>query len=162
MKLTALITTLVLGSSSVAMARPAAPIVRDHRPPVQYPAPVYQPAPQPAPIYRPAPDYRRPHHRSWVTLGGINYQIDGEMQFRGRYGQRFSTLKLQTAGGKALIYRVLVQFQNGRTQVVELNQYLRASNPTITIDLKGQERAIAKVTVIGRNAPNSAYRVLAI
>jgi hypothetical protein len=163
MKLTALITTLVLGSSSVAMARPASPtVVRDHRTPVQQPAPIYQPAPQPAPIYQPAPDYHRPHHRSWITLGGIDHKVDGAMSFGVRWGQQFSTLKLKSEAGKSLINRVVIQFANGRTQVVELNQYLNRSNPTITIDLDGRARAIAKVTVVGRNARSSAYRVLAI
>jgi hypothetical protein len=179
MKLKALLTTLVLGSSSVAMAHPTGAIVRDHRTPAEdcghvhtlpapapapmpAPRPIYQPVQQPAPIYQPMPGYHRPYHRSWIPLGGINYKVDGEMSFRGRGGEQFSKLKLQSDAGKALIYRVLIQFTNGRTQVVELNQYLRASNPTITIDLDGRARAIAKVTVIGRNAPSSAYRVLAI
>jgi len=165
MNIKALITTLVLGSSSVAssvaMAHPvSAPVVQ----PVAQP--VYQPlyrAPMPAP-YEPTyqPGYRR---SSWVSLGGVNYIVDGQMSFRlGRTGlasERFSTLQLQTQAGKSLIQRVLIQFGNGRTQVVEVNQYLNASNPTITIDLEGRARTISKVTVVGRNARQSAYRVLA-
>ena len=192
MNLKALITTLVLGSSSVAMARPVyappapapAPVVNDGqmhtqsglidcipaepapmprpRPlPVTYPTPrpVYHPAPQPAPIYQ-------PHHARWVTLGAINQIADGAMTFRvGRFNERaaerFSTLKLQSEGGKSLIYRVQIQFANGRTQTVEINRYLNAANPSITIDLEGRGRAITKVTVVGRNARQSAYRVLA-
>jgi hypothetical protein len=130
------------------------------------PRPIYQPAPRP--VYQPAqrPYYPGAYHRSsWVTLGGINHIVDGEMSFwpgRFRGEQQFSTLKLQSDAGKSLIYRVQIQFQNGRTQVVELNQYLNASNPSITIDLAGRARSIAKVTVVGRNARQSAYRVLAI
>ena len=172
MNLKALITTLVLGSSSVAMAHPVpAPIVREHRAPIAddywtvpaNPAPVYQPMhrpmpPQPAPVYEPAF-----HRSSWVTLASVNRIVDGRMSFRvGPAGERFSTLMLQNQAGKALISRVLIQFANGRTQVVEVNQYLNAANPTITIDLEGRARKIAKVTVIGRNARQSAYRVLAI
>ena len=175
MNIKALITTLVLGSSSVAMARPVAPI-NDRPIPVEpdggpgympAPRPYYQPAPRP--IYQPAPQPYYPgayHHRaSWVTLGGVSHIVDGEMSFRpGRFRgeQQFSTLRLQSDAGKSLIYRVLIQFQNGRTQVVELNQYLNASNPSIQIDLNGRARSIAKVTVVGRNARQSAYRVLAI
>jgi hypothetical protein len=52
---------------------------------------------------------------------------------------------------------------NGRTQVVELNKYLMATSPTITIDLAGDAaRSIKNVTVVGRNARMSAYSVLAI
>ena len=198
MKLKALITTLVLGSSSAALAHPVSTaVIRDHRAPIAVheahaaqadcapghvhtlPAPVYQPTTQPAPIYRPAPapvyqptpvrmpaPYYGGHDRaSWVTLGGVNRIVDGEMTFRGsRFGgERFSQLKLQSDAGKSLIYRVMIEFSNGRTQTFEVNQYLTASNPTITIDLDGRTRgrAIAKVTVIGRNARQSAYRVVA-
>jgi hypothetical protein len=166
MNIKALITTLVLGSSSVAMARPVAPI-HDRPIPVEPDGgPGYMPAPRP--IYQPAPRPYYPgayHRASWTTLGGVSHIVDGEMSFRParfRGEQQFSTLKLQSDAGKSLIYRVLIQFQNGRTQVVELNQYLNASNPSIQIDLNGRARSIAKVTVVGRNARQSAYRVLAI
>jgi hypothetical protein len=161
MNIKALITTLVLGSSSVAMAHPVS-------------APVVQPVAQPiyrGPIRAPMPPqhawgvYQPRFQRSWVTLGGVNHIVDGPMTFRlGRTGlasERFSTLQLQSQAGKSLIQRVLIQFGNGRTQVVEVNQYLNASNPTIMIDLEGRGRAISKVTVVGRNARQSAYRVLA-
>jgi hypothetical protein len=161
MKLKALLTMLVLGTSSIAVASPTpAPIVRDHR---TQPAPVFQPTPvHLPPVYqpRPMPPVQRP---SWVTLGGVHQITDGAMTFRvGRLARGFSTLKLQSAAGKSLIQRVLIQFMNGRTQTVELGRYLNASNPTITIDLAGGTRSIAKVTVIGRNARQSAFRVLAI
>ncbi|HWO18096.1 MAG TPA: hypothetical protein VNO30_04950 [Kofleriaceae bacterium] len=189
MKLKALITTLVLGSSSVALAHPVSTtVVRDQRAPIvqaqanftlghthrqptpvyqptQQPAPIYQPIRQPAPIYQPtrlpAPYYA---HTSWITLGGVNQIVDGEMAFRvNRFGgERFSQLKLQSDAGKSLIYRVMIEFANGRTQTIEVNQYLTAKNPAITLDLNGRARAIAKVTVVGRNARQSAYRVLAI
>ena len=175
MNIKALITTLVLGSSSVAMARPAAaaPIVTAQvnasaHVEVQGPALRYrQPGTIPAPVYRPtdqAPTYQKPWYRpAWVSLGGVNQIADGEMSFRvGRFANEFSTVKLQSSGGKSLIYRVLIQFANGRTQTVELNQYLNASNPSITIDLNGRSRQVAKVTVIGRNARQSAFQVLAI
>ena len=175
MNLKALITTLVLGSSSVAMAHPVSA-------PAPVSQPVYQPVSQPiyrgpmppqyAPGYEPAVYQPQYQHPSWVSLGSVDHIVDGQMTFRlgragraGRFsgaGEQFSTLKLQSEAGKSLIQRVLIQFSNGRTQVVEVNQYLNASNPAITIDLEGRTRTIAKVTVIGRNARQSAYRVLAI
>lgn len=187
MNLKALITTFVLGSSSVAMAHPvSAPVSAPVPAPV--PAPVYQPTTQPiyrgpmppqyAPGYEPTvyqprvyePTVHQPrvyepyrHRAAWTTLGGVNQIADGAMAFRvGRFGEQFSTLRLQSDAGKSLIQRVMIRFADGRTQVVEVNQYLNASNPAITIDLDGRARQIAKVTVIGRNARQSAYRVLAI
>lgn len=189
MNLKALITTFVLGSSSVAssvaMAHPvAAPapeaIIRDHRAGAEdcapssipaapvYQAPVYQVPRAPGPIYTPAPIYTpsmyRPerHRAAWITLGSVDRVADGQVTFRVARGvEPLSKLKLQSDAGKALIQRVLIQFGNGRTQTVEVNRYLNAANPTIMIDLAGRERAVAKVTVIGRNARQSAYRVLA-
>src|SRR5438128_458736 len=96
MNIKALITTLVLGSSSVAMARPVtisgsveaswgygtapapapAPIVRDHR--------------MPAPLPAPAPAFETSYHQRpssgpfvpvWTTLGAMNRIADGEMSF---------------------------------------------------------------------------------
>jgi len=100
----------------------------------------------------------------WVTLGAESRIVDGEMAFRVKPTMgRFTSLQLQSSSGKSLIYRVLIQFSNGKTQAVELNQYLNASNRKIMIDLDGEwARSIAKVTVVGRNARNSSYSVLAI
>jgi len=167
MNIKALITLVVLGSSSVAMARPVAPsyqggiIVRDHRDhraPAPLPTPA--PAPLPAPVPAPAPSFVP----LWVTLGAESRIVDGEMAFRVKPTMgRFTSLQLQSSSGKSLIYRVLIQFSNGKTQAVELNQYLNASNRKIMIDLDGEwARSIAKVTVVGRNARNSSYSVLAI
>ena len=179
MNIKALITMLVLGSSSVAMARPVtvsgtaeaswtygtapgrAPIVRDHRDYRDHRAPA------PSPAYQ--ADYHASHRSPpfvpvWTTLGAMNRIADGEMSFAvNPYAGRFTMLKLQSSAGKSLIYRVKIQFANGRTQVVELNQYLTAASPMIKIDLAGEgARSIKNVTVVGRNARMSAYSVLAI
>ena len=149
MNIKALITMLVLGSSSVAMAHPVsysgfegAPIVdRDHRMP-----------------------HSGPFVPQWTTLGTESQISSGAMKFRVSPSLgKFSMLKLQTTSGKALINRVEIQFTNGGKQTVALNQYLNASNPIITIDLEGNwARSIRNVTVIGKNARQSAYSVLAI
>lgn len=173
MNIKALITLFVVGSSSVAMARPAAPgyqgapIVRDHRDPrapVPPPVVVTRPAPAPAyePIYqRPSPPPWRP---LWVTLGFESRIVDGNMFFNVKQNMgKFTTLKLQSSSGKSLINRVQIQFANGKTQVVELNKYLTAASPTLTIDLAGDAaRSIRNVTVVGRNARQSQFAVLAI
>jgi hypothetical protein len=163
MNIKALITTLlVLGSSSMALAaRPAvpgtagAPVVRDHR------------APTPAPA--PAPAYGGSHHNRrfapmWVTLGAESRMMNGEVAFRVSPSLgRFTTLKLQSSSGKSFIHQVKIRFASGRTQVVALDRYLTAGSPAITIDLAGDHaRAIRSVTVVGRNARYSAFKVLAI
>jgi hypothetical protein len=72
-------------------------------------------------------------------------------------------LRLQSTAGKSLIYRVEVHFASGHSRVIEVNRYLTASSPAITLDVAGRgARAITHVTVVGRNARRSAFRVLAI
>ncbi len=165
MNLKALITMLVLGSSSVAMARPvtvsghagASITIRDHRD--------YR-APAPAPVYGGSYRSPPPFVPQWTTLGTESRIVDGQTSFFvSPYlrANRFSMLKLQSSSGKSLIYRVEIQFANGRTQVVEINKYLNAGSPLIALDLAGEgSRSIRKVTVVGRNARQSSYSVLAI
>jgi hypothetical protein len=163
MNIKALVTMLVLGSSSVAMARPVtvqsyeeAPIVRDHRrlPPESAAA---EGAPRTPPFVPP-----------WVTIGTESRAIDGAMAFRvsprldNGFAKGFTTLRLLSAGGKSLISRVEIQFANGRRQLVELNKYLTASSPSLIIDLDGERRSIRKVTVVGRNARQSTFSVQAM
>lgn len=167
MNIKALITMLVLGSSSVAMARPvavsghagASVVVRDHR---DYRAPAPMPAPRPTHegTYNPS----GPFVPLWVMLGSENRIVDGQMQFNVRRSMgNFSAVKLQSTSGKSLINRVEIQFANGRTQIVQLGKYLNAANPTIVIDLDGESaRSIRKVTVVGRNARQSQFNVFAI
>jgi hypothetical protein len=151
MNIKALITMLVLGSSSVAMARPVT--VSGHAG---------------ASIVAHQPEYRSPPPfvPQWVTLGTESRIIDGAMSFRVSprlRRDRFSMLSLERTSGKSLIYQIKIQFTNGRTQVVELNKYLNASNPILSIDLAGdRSRSIRNVTVVGRNARQSGFKVLAI
>jgi hypothetical protein len=103
-----------------------------------------------------------------VTLGTENQIVDGAMAFRvnarqnNGFANGFTTLRLQSTAGKSLINRVEIQFANGGRQVVQVGQYLNASSPMITIDLDGERRAIRSVTVVGRNARQSAFNVQAM
>ena len=163
MNIKALITLLVLGSSSVAMAHPVsysgfegAPVVtRDHR--------------MPAPTPMPATAYDGTHHSpvfvpQWTTLGTASQISNGAMKFYvSPSAGKFTMLRLQTAAGKAFIKQVEIKFAGGATQVVALNQYLNAANPIITIDLDGNRgRSIRNVTVVAKNTRQSSFRVQAI
>ena len=146
MNIKALITMLVLGSSSVAMAHPVsqvdfegAPVVtRDHRSP--------------------------PFVPQWTTLGTTSQSGNGAMKFYASPSAgKFTMLRLQTTAGKAFIKQVEIKFAGGATQVVALNQYLNAANPIITIDLDGNRgRSIRNVTVVAKNTRQSSFRVQAI
>ena len=187
MNLKALITSLcILGSSAAAMARPVtitasahaswsygapAPIVRDHRAPRVLHTRDTWSAPNPGAVCGPAeaPAAPPPFVPQWTTLGTVNQIVDGEMAFRvapsERRGAPYSLVKLQWASGKALVYRVKIQFASGRTQEVAINKYLNASTPVLSVDVAREGRdasPITSVTIIGRNARQSAFSVLAI
>ena len=135
-KIKTLITVLVLGSSSTAMADdnsltfraqaswgyPAstAPAVRDHR----MPAPTY--------YQRPATTFGR---GTWLAL-------TEPMQLgRGRHFIELETeaplnqIRLQSASGQAFISTVIVTYANGASQVETVNEWIDASNPMAQFNL---------------------------
>ena len=174
MNIKAIIASLVLGSSSVAMAAPSVTvsataegsydtaIVRDHRN-----APVMaQPAIQPT--------YRREgwHGGGWngegmlppvyrpVTLAsGLSFARDGRTFIAvGGQAGRFGTLKIDAAGGRTFIKQVYVQFANGQEQVVRNLDRMLSGNDCLTLDLDGNHRAIRRIVVYGKNLTAGRWR----
>jgi hypothetical protein len=176
MQLKILITTLILGSSSVALA---APEVRDHRthttttivapPPV---APIAQPSVIVTPVrfdkrvqVKPVPaSWRRPAVQSWTTLAN-NARIDGRMVLDLKaFNRQFSRLALRSDGnGRTKIDRVMILFGNGQRQVVELDAKLSKKSANVSIDLQGDTRNIDKIVLVGKtNGRNASIDVLAL
>lgn len=172
MNLKAIIASLVLGSSSIAMASPSVTlsataqvssdaVVRDHRAPT---APVAQPVnyqpgwkgvPRP-PVYRP------------VTLASAMRFTSGRAAIAvGAQAGRFDTLQITAASGRTLIQQVLIRFDNGQTQLVRNLGRTLDGNDRLTIDLDGNHRAIRRIVVTGselgygRRRPNSAFTITA-
>jgi hypothetical protein len=164
MSLKALITTLVLGSSSVALA---APVVRDHR--THEPAPtrissgsvdhrssidIYATAdisvrPRPTPMPpAPAP---MPPQLSWVLLAN-DAKVAGRTTIKIAQGTRaFTKLELRAQGnGNAQIEKVLITFGNGQTQTVNVHKRLSKYDSSFSIDLTGNTRFISKVVLVGK------------
>jgi hypothetical protein len=134
-KIKALITALVLGTSSIAAADTsvtfsgradapwgtASPSVRDHRSETAYPG--YQ-----APVYQaPTTTFAR---GTWVSLAepmnlgrGRGSMID--LNSRALFNQ----IRLQSASGATFIGTVTVQYKNGASQIVTVNQWIDAQNP---------------------------------
>ena len=80
----------------------------------------------------------------------------------GAWKGRFQTLKLETAGLKTYVSTVKINFADGRSQVVTLNEYINASNPCVTIDLAGRApRAIKSIVFTGANARQSTLKLIA-
>ena len=141
MKLSALITSLVLGISSVAAAAPSGPFVRDHRAP-GIAVGEYNPA------------------MSWQTLSNHEQLRFGRDAVQLYTPVRASTLMLQANRGSMFVGHVVVTFASGRTQTIELNQRLHHGQP-LRIDLAGRMRMVSRIVVVGRGGWGSSYRVLA-
>ena len=170
MSLKALIATLILGSSSVALA---APQVRDHR----TPTPVVVTPKRPVvagqfeahfdrndirpvrPIYTPpAPAL------TWVTLAN-DASINGRTQINVAKGTRaFTKLELRADGnGRASIDKVTIVYGNGQRQVVNLDARLTKKSPSVLIDLAGEQRFITKIVLSGKtNGRNAKIDILAL
>ena len=175
MNLKAIIASLVLGSSSIAMASPSVTVsataqgsygtqvVRDHRTDESWNKPVVQPI---APVY-----YRDGHSDGWrrqpmppvyrpVTLASdMHFARDGRTSITvGTQAGRFNTLQISGAAGRTLIKQVYVQFDNGQEQIVrDLNRVL-IGNQSFTLDLDGNFRAIRRVIVYGNGLGNGWRR----
>ena len=153
MNIKAIIASLVLGSSSIAMASPSvtvsataqAPygtVVRDHREPVAPPAA--------APLTFQAGWHRSPPIYRSVTLASNMKLAAGRASVAvGAQAGRFDTLKLTAATGRTLIKQVYVQFDNGRWQAMKNLDQTLGGNQTLTLDLDGNRRAIRRVIVLG-------------
>jgi hypothetical protein len=152
--------SLVLGSSSIALAAPAAPaptsatvVVRDHAAGTEY-TQSWRGVPKP-PVYRPVT------LASGLRLGTGRAAIAVASQ-----AGRFDTLQLTASSGKTFIKQVIVQFGNGQNQVVGLGKMLDG-NDSLTIDLAGNHREIKKIVVTGnelstgRRRPYGAFSITA-
>jgi hypothetical protein len=166
MNIKAIIASLVLGSSSIAMASPSVTfsanaqgsygttVVRDHRAD-DWNRPVAQPIAQPAP----SPIYYRdgwrgermpPVYRSVTLASDLHFAADGRTSITvGGQAGRFDTLQISASAGPTFIKQVYVQFDNGQEQVVRgLNRTL-SGNQSLSLDLDGSHRAIRRIVVYG-------------
>lgn len=167
MNFKALITTLVLGSSSIALADPswsggvsvqgsigmrgnhdgdADDYVRDHR----VPLPVYQPAPAPLPIYQP----------QWVQLVRSAQLVGNRQIFDLDTTQQFRKLQLRSIEGMTHIERIVVKFRSGRVEVLRPDVTLDAKNCDVTLSLQLHGR-IDTLQVFGRGGRYGRYSILA-
>ena len=181
MNLKALVTTLVLGSSSVALADHdtskapySAPTVRDHRLP-GYQAPVKPPGYQ-APVYQ-APAYQPPVQASgWTVRPGFFRRafqtrpvlLANDTHLMGRSlitvpaGSRmFTKLELRSNNGRTSIDRVVIELGNGQRQVVAMKKIVNGKG-VVTIDLPGGARFIKSITLLGNSQRRATIDVIAV
>jgi hypothetical protein len=144
-KITALVTTLVLGASSAAMAAPGF-----HS---------YGPENNRTPIQRPF----RPIVQSWTTLESSGSLSRGRDMIDVSTNARFSKLKLESAGrGSLFIDKLVIVFANGQRQVVSVGKTIGARTGAAFIDLDGRSRQIDKVMVVGKGSWRGSYTLAAL
>lgn len=168
MKIKALVTTLVLGSSSLALAAPAyntysAPAVRDHR---TLPAP--RPAPLPAPAvqarFNVAARWQKPVFRPLLLAN--NTRVAGMEDISVAHGTRaFTKLEIEANRGRTNLELVVIRFANGQSQTVNLrgNQSgVVKAGKSLTIDLQGNARYIKSIKLIGKSGRRASIDVRAV
>jgi hypothetical protein len=154
-KLKILVTSLVLGLSSVAFA--------DHAEPASYKEPLYKEPLYGKPIHKEpnvAPFVGRDHRQiKWQTLAE-GKRLMGMSTIRVRSRMAFDTLELKSTGfGMTFVDKVIVLFKDGSSQVVDLDKKLSARE-SLKIDLAGRNRQIAKVTLFGKSRGRAAVSLL--
>lgn len=150
MKISALVTSLVLGISSVAAAAPGAPAVHQH------PVAAARFAP---PMVRPLPS---PTH--WMLLDTAKPSRFGRTVVDVNTKARFSKLKLEAVRGVASIDKVVITYANGRTQTVELDQRLGGygAKSFSIIELDGRNaRQITKIVILSKFGSRASYSISA-
>jgi hypothetical protein len=187
MSLKAIITTIVLGTSSIAAADTTfyaqgslqgSVNVRDHRAPAPvYQAPVYQ-APAPvyqAPVYQaPAPVYQAPRpmypfRKPVYTRPALQpITLASSLRVQGRDVisvadslRAFTKLELRATNGHTNLDKVLITFGNGQTQTIDCNRKLNGSE-SFSIDLAGNQRNIKKIVVVGKSGRRASIDVIAV
>ena len=169
MNIKAIIASLVLGSSSVALAAPSVTVtargsigttvVRDHRSD-DYRAPVYTQPVRTRPVYT-RPVYTQPVYsppiwqapaRHEVTLAsGMHFANDGRtfITVGSGYGA-LGALTISAAGGRSYIEQVYVEFDNGQEQVIRSLNRTLTGRESLTLDLDGGRRGIKRIVVYGK------------
>ena len=151
MKISALVTSLILGISSVAAAAPGAPAVHAN----------------PVAASRFAPPMYRPQHRPvrWTLLDTSRPSRFGRTVIDVQSNARFTKLKLEATRGVPVIDKVMITYGNGRTQTIEVDKRLGGFNPAMSstvLDLGGNfGRQISKIVILSKSGARASYSISA-
>lgn len=107
-------------------------------------------------------DLPRRYRSAWVSLAEpmeLSYGRDTiDVHLRGTFTQ----LRLQTVAGTSYIHRVIVRFRDGSRQVVEAHRTLDPYGRMFQFLLDGNNRRLDSITVIGRSHRGAAIQVFGI
>lgn len=175
-KLNALIATVVLGASSVAMAQPGGSFHDSSRPVVVNPPTAQgfdwrsdQGSDQRVDRDRrrdrrddDRQDRPRQYRASWVSLAEPMQLTRGRDRIDVAQRGTLTQLRIQTVAGASYIQRVIVRFKDGSRQVVEINRTVDLNNRMLQFTLDGNNRRVDSIAVIGRSPRNAAIQVFGI
>ena len=119
-------------------------------------------APCEQPVAAPVVQYQ--HHKAWETLTGP-LKLDARRTTTINVGKQaggFMALELKALHGSTDVKQVKIEFGNGTSQVVRLDQCLDANNHTVKIDHDGNARFITQIKLTGSSNWNGSYEVLAV
>jgi hypothetical protein len=85
---------------------------------------------------------------TWDKLGteAVDYAIDHDAVTLEAGDKLYTALKIKVINGTVNVHKATVHFANGDTQDITLPKELNADNDGKLVDLKGNKRAIEKVT----------------
>ena len=172
-----ILASLVLGTSTLAAAAPAAQVtvsakvgtttvIRDHREPViTHPVIIKEPArpvithpiiiKEPArPIVTQPVIWHGPVYPTVTLASDLQIQNGRTMIAVGSQMGRFGTLKLEANGGRTYVKKVVVKFADGERQVIDNLDRTLVGADCVTLDLNGNRRAIASIAVFGQEMNN--------
>jgi len=177
-KLTALIATLVLGSSTVAIAQPSITTYRSDRSWVDRDRDFDRDRFGDREVRRYRFDDRfdrdrrrefarddfgpRRYRSAWVALSSPLQLTGGRDVIDVRDRGTFTQLRIQTSNGASLLDRVLIRFSDGSRQIVDLDQALSPRNPRMEILIDGNNRRIDSIQLLGNSRRNAAVQVFGI
>ena len=158
-KIAALVTTLILGASSAALAAPGWADNSYGPANDRMPDRSGERMPDRAQFGRPF----RPTIPQWTTLESSGSLARGRDFINVSTSARFSKLKLEATGrGSIYIDKLVIVFGNGQKQVVNVDKRLNGRSGATVIDVDGRARNIDKVMVLGRGGYRATYSLTAL
>ena len=88
------------------------------------------------------------HDGEWVHLGSkkVNWSIEKDVIKVGKHAGSFSKLKIKVLEGDVNMKKMMVTYENGKTENIPLKFYFKKGSESRIIDLKGKKRKIKEIT----------------
>lgn len=104
----------------------------------------------------------RRYRHAWVALSPHVELRDGREVIRVRDRGTFTQLRLQAAAGAVYVDRVVIHFADGSRQVERVRQRLDRRNPRLEILLDGNNRRVERISILGDARRDGAIQVFGI